>query len=427
MMPLLFVRPSGRRIRLPADRPAATRSYAKRGAGTCRGVVVRRAGWSRVVHSFVVRITELPTPQVIVEASRLDENIARMQRAADARGLRLRPHAKTHKSPAIARRQLARGARGICCAKLAEAEVFAAAGIDDIRLPYPVQPANAARVLALMDRAAISIIVDHAAVARGWSEAMQRAGRTLDVLVKVDVGFHRCGIDPDAPDAVAFIRDVAGLPGLRLRGLLSHAGHAYHATAEDELRRIAQAEAAIHARLADAAREAGVAIEERSVGATPTARFSVGEPGLTELRPGNYVYFDRSQVALGSARLDECALTVMATVVSKPAPDRLVLDCGSKTLSSDAARGFERPPGYGLVFPDLESDRPDASLLVERLSEEHATVRVAAGRTHLEPGDRVRVLPNHACVVSNLVDRIVLADGLVVVDTLEVAARGKIW
>src|SRR5439155_8413449 len=120
---------------------------------------------------------------------------------------------------------------GVCCAKVGEAEVFVDAGIADVRLPYPVQPSNAQRLLALMDRAAISIIVDHAGVARGWSEAMRNRGRTLDVLIKVDVGFHRCGIDP-AGDADGFIRTIASLPGLRLRGLLSHAGHGYHAASE---------------------------------------------------------------------------------------------------------------------------------------------------------------------------------------------------
>jgi D-serine deaminase-like pyridoxal phosphate-dependent protein len=374
-----------------------------------------------------VRLTELRTPQVLIERSRLESNIARMQAAAEARGRRLRPHAKTHKSPIVARMQIERGAVGICCAKLGEAEVFAAAGVGDIRLPYPVNPSNADRVLALMDRAAISIIVDHPAVARGWSDAMRRAGRTLDVLIKVDVGFHRCGIDPGAPGALAFVREVAALPGLRLRGLLSHAGHGYHATSVEELRQIARTESAIHARLAAAAREAGIAIDEISVGATPTARFSLDEPGLTEMRPGNYVYFDRSQVALGAAALADCALSVMATVVSQPVADRLILDCGSKTLSSDAARGFGKPAGYGAVFPDLEADTPDDTLLVERLSEEHATVRVTSGSTKLQPGDRVRALPNHACVVSNLVDSVWLVEGMQVVETLPVAARGRIW
>ena len=178
--------------------------------------------------------------------------------------------------------------------------------------------------------------------------------------------------------------------------------------------------------VAETARRAGVAIDEISVGATPTARFSTRLDGLTEMRPGNYVYFDRTQVALGAATPADCALTVLARVVSKPAADRVVLDAGSKTLTNDGARGFVLPAGYGGVLAALESDEVDDSLAVERLSEEHATVRVTTGSTRLVPGDLVRIVPNHACVVSNMVDEIRLVDGLTVVQTLPVAARGKI-
>lgn len=373
-----------------------------------------------------MRVTLLPTPQVLIDRQKLLANIDRAQAAADARGLRLRPHAKTHKSPVVARWQIERGAVGVCCAKVGEAEVFASAGLEDIRLPYPVNPANAPRVAALLDRVHLSIIVDHPAVARAWSELMTRTRRMLDVLVKVDVGFHRCGIDPDHPGAREFVRMVASLPGLRLRGLLSHAGHGYAAGSAEELQQIVSTEAQIHARLAGWARADGIAIEEVSVGATPTFRYSVEQDGLTEIRPGNYVYFDRTQVGLGSAQISDCALTVLAMVVSKPSSDRIILDCGSKTLSSDAARGMTPLAGYGAVFSDLEAEAPDATLLVERLSEEHATIKVLSGSTRLEPGDLVRVLPNHACVVSNLVDCVRLVDGLELVDSLPVAARGKI-
>jgi D-serine deaminase-like pyridoxal phosphate-dependent protein len=304
--------------------------------------------------------------------------------------------------------------------------VFAASGIPDIRLAYPVQPFNASRVIALLDRVRLSIVVDHAGVARGWSQAMRRAHRTLDILVKVDVGYHRCGIAPELPGALAFLHEVADLPNLRLRGLLSHAGQSYAATSEEQLARIAEDEARMLNGLAQAARSDGLPIEEVSVGATPTARFSLRQPGLTELRPGNYVYLDRTQLALGAATLDSCALTVLAMVVSRPASDRIILDCGSKTLSADVARGFHGADGYGLVFSDLEATTPDENLLVERLSEEHATVRVVSGMSLLEPGDRVRVLPNHACVVSNLVDFVHIVDGTLIVDILPVAARGKI-
>jgi D-serine deaminase-like pyridoxal phosphate-dependent protein len=377
----------------------------------------------------VVTLNDLPTPAVLVEQARVLANIDRMQKAADAGGIRMRPHTKTHKSPLVARWQTDRGAVGICCAKVGEAEVFAEAGFRDIRLPYPINPANAPRVLRLLDRTKLSFIVDHLDVARQWSEAMTRAGREVDVLIKVDVGFHRCGIDPTPETALLFITAVASLSGLRLKGVLSHAGQAYHASSEDDLRRIAEAEADTLRTLATLARERGVAIEELSAGATPTARYSLQQEGLTEYRPGNYVYFDRTQIGLGAASIDDCALSVLARVVSKPASDRIILDSGSKTLTSDGARGFSALRGHGLVFAGTTIDpgaQPVDDLIVERLSEEHATVRVASGQTSLVPGDRVRIIPNHSCVVSNLVDAVWLTNGEQVLEPLPIAARGRI-
>ena len=373
-----------------------------------------------------MKLSDLRTPSVLIDKTRLEQNVDRMQAAVTARGIGLRPHAKTHKSPDLARVQIARGATGICCAKLGEAEVFAAAGIEDIRLPYPINPANADRVLKLLDLTRLSFIVDDFGVARSWSGLMRVNQREVDVLVKVDVGFHRCGIDPEGRDAAEMVARVAELPGLRFRGLLSHAGHGYGAETESEIATIAAAEAQTLTRLAEEVKRLGAPVQEISVGATPTARFSLKQDGITELRPGNYIYFDRTQVALGAATWDDCALTVLARVVSRPAADRIILDCGSKTLSNDQARGFSSCPGFGVVFTDLDTPRPDTTLLVERLSEEHATVRVLGTECGLKPGDLVRVLPNHACVVSNLVDSVWLVNGDAVLDELPVAARGRI-
>lgn len=364
---------------------------------------------------------------MLVDRARVTRNLDRMQAAVTRWGLRLRPHAKTHKSIEMARRQTAAGAQGICCAKLGEAELFADAGLEDIRLPYPLHPANAERVLDLLDRTRLSFIVDHPDVAAGWSDVMLREGRKVDVLVKVDVGFHRCGIDPGRPDAADLVARIAALPGLTFRGLLSHAGHGYGAASGDELREIAETEAQILVSLRDRLAALGVPVEEVSVGATPTARFSVDQPGVTELRPGNYIYFDRTQVALGAAAWDDCALTVLARVVAKPAPDRIILDGGSKTLTNDLARGFSPTPGFGAVLESIEGPQdPDERLVVERLSEEHATVRVLGGTHPLEPGDLVRIVPNHSCVVSNLVDAAWLVDGDEVIERLEISARGRI-
>jgi D-serine deaminase-like pyridoxal phosphate-dependent protein len=367
-----------------------------------------------------VTLAELPTPVVVVDRTRLLRNLDRAQELARSAGIALRPHVKTHKSPLIARWQLDRGASGICCAKLGEAEVFAAAGFSDIRLAYPINPANAARVLALTERTTLSIVIDHLAVAHAWSEVMRRSGRVLNVLIKVDVGFHRCGIDPEA-HAVDFVGAVAALPGLRLCGLLSHAGHSYRAASASDIETIARREADLLLTLQRDAAAAGVQLDEISVGATPTLRFSIRERGVTEVRPGNYVFFDRMQLLLGSATLQDCALTVLATVVSKPARDRIILDCGSKTLSNDLSWG---DAAYGAVLTADGRDI-DAALTINRLSEEHATVSVR-GATALEPGDRVHVLPNHACVVTNLVDEVQLVQDDELTDVLTVAARGRI-
>jgi len=168
-----------------------------------------------------------------------------------------------------------------------------------------------------------------------------------------------------------------------------------------------------------------VPVHEISVGATPTARFSVTQQGITELRPGNYIYFDRTQVALGAAAWTDCALTVLARVVTRPAPDRIVLDSGSKTLTNDVARGAGNTEGYGAIMTSLDAREPDDTLVIERLSEEHATVRAPA-ESRLQPGDLVRIVPNHSCVVSNLVDSAWLVEGATVVGSIGVAARGRI-
>jgi len=369
-------------------------------------------------------LTEIPTPAVLVESSKLARNIARMQQAVAGGGKSLRPHGKTHKSPVIARMQIDAGATGICCAKLGEAEVFADAGITDIRLPYPLNPANADRVFALADRITLSFIVDDPSVAGEWSALAVRRGRRLNVLIKVDVGFHRCGVDPhNWPETTFVVDEIAALPGLDFRGLLSHAGHGYGAASAGDAEAIAVEEARI---LRDLAAASGVTCEEISVGATPTARFSVSQPGVTEMRPGNYVYFDRTQVGLGAAAWDDCALTVLARVVSRPARDRVILDSGSKTLTKDLARGFTDLPGYGAVLTGVHSAAPDDRLVIDNLSEEHAIVRAAGGDPGLATGTLVRIVPNHSCVVSNLVDSVWVVDGETVVERLPVAARGRI-
>jgi len=358
----------------------------------------------------VTGLEDLDTPAVIVDLAVVEANIARMADRARARSVRLRPHAKTHKIPELGRLQLAAGACGLSLAKPSEARVFADAGFDDLFVAYPVV-GKERLLLELADRVRLAVGVDSEPGARALARAFHAAHRRLDVLLKVDVGFHRVGVTPQAAPALA--RLVAELPGLRLRGVFTHAGHAYAAPDAAGVAAVGHDEAAILCGVAAELRGMGLGIEEVSVGSTPTAFHALTVPGVTECRPGNYVYHDASQVALGTCRLEDCALTVLATVVSVPAPDRAVVDAGSKTLSSDPLR--PRPGGHG----SLTGYRSR----IARLSEEHGVIEVCPGE-RFEVGQRVRVLPNHACVVSNLHDRVhALRDGRVEA-VWKVAARG---
>jgi len=359
-------------------------------------------------------VEDLDTPAVLVDLDVLERNIATMAGRARAAGVRLRPHAKTHKVPEIGRMQLAAGAAGLSLAKVGEAEVFVDAGFDDIFLAYPVVGAEKARrLLALGDRARLAIGADSEEGVRAVAGAFHAAGRSIDVLLKVDSGFRRVGVEPEAAPETA--RRLAGMPGVSLRGVFTHAGHAYLESTPGGVAAVGSSEGETLAAVADAVRHAGVPMEEVSVGSTPSAPHAMTAPGVTECRPGNYVYHDASQVSLGVCAERDCALTVLATVVSVPAADRAVLDAGSKTLSSDALR--PTPGGHGFLMGRRSR--------LARLSEEHGVIAVEPGE-RFRVGERVFVLPNHACVVSNLHDVVYGVRGGRIEAEWRVAARGKV-
>src|SRR5262245_31746176 len=272
-----------------------------------------------------------------------------MQGAANRAGVKLRPHAKTHKSPEVGRLQLAAGAIGLTLAKTSEAEVFAGLGFEDVFLGYPVYGADKARrLLALSDRMRIAVGADSAEGARSLGDVFHAAGRRLRVRLKIDCGYARVGVPPE--NAVEAARKIAGLPGIQLEGLFTHGGQGYAAKSEEEAARASRDEGRAVVEAAEAVRAAGLLGDsaEVSLGSTPTARASMTSRGATECRPGTYVYNDFSQVRLGSCRLEDCAMTILATVVSVPAAERAVLDAGSKTLSNDPLHPV--PGGNGSVL-----------------------------------------------------------------------------
>jgi D-serine deaminase-like pyridoxal phosphate-dependent protein len=361
-------------------------------------------------------LAELETPALLVDLDALERNLGEMAELARAAGVALRPHWKTHKCPEIARRQIVLGAVGGTVAKPSEAEAFLDAGFDDLLIATPV--VDAAKIDRLIQRARgarLAVLVESAEGVSRWDERARRAGVRVSVMLEIDSGMGRTGVAPGSP-AVELARDVAARPGLRLLGVMTHAGHAYEAGSVQEGAAIGRAEGERLVETAQAVRAAGIDCPVVSVGSTPTVRHSSRVPGVTEIRPGNYVFHDRTQVGLGVVGEDRCALTVLATVVATPSADRVVVDAGSKTLSSDRARGGAA--GFGHV-----AGRPELS--VARVWEEHGLIEDASG-VGLRVGDRVRVVPNHACVVVNLHERLVAARGEKVEAVWSIAARGRV-
>jgi D-serine deaminase-like pyridoxal phosphate-dependent protein len=357
-------------------------------------------------------LEDLPTPAVLIDLDVVERNIGAMQERARRAGVKLRPHAKTHKSPEIARLQLSAGAAGLTLAKTSEAEVFASLGFDDIFLAYPIFGADKARrLLALADRVRLRVGVDSLAGAQSLGDVFRAAGRRLPVLLKIDCGYHRVGVPPEA--AVETARRIAELPGLAFAGVFTHGGQGYAARTSEQAAQAASDEGGAVSAAAGAVAAAGLPVGEVSLGSTPTVRASMTTSGVTECRPGTYVYNDFSQVSLGTAGLEDCAMTVLATVVSVPARDRAVVDAGSKTLSTDPLRPVA--DGHGLVMGRRSR--------IARLSEEHGVIGVAEDES-FRVGERVRILPNHACVVSNLHDRLVAVRRGRVEGQVTVAARG---
>lgn len=359
-------------------------------------------------------IDDLETPAVLVDLDVVERNVSRMAGWAREAGVSLRPHAKTHKIVRIGRMQLDAGASGISFAKVSEAEAFASEGFQDVFLAYPiVGRGKPARVAALSGRIKVSCGVDSVEGARALAAPFATGGRRLDVLIKVDVGFARVGVPPEGVAALA--RSILTTPGLRFAGLFTHAGHGYGGETPDAVAAVADREGRAIAEIAADLEGAGIPVETRSVGSTPTARRAMAVPGINECRPGNYVYHDATQVSLGTCGIEDCALTVLATVVSVPAQGRAVVDAGSKTLSSDLLR--PHAGGYGFIL--------GTGSRLSRLSEEHGVIQVEDGDA-FRVGQCVRILPNHACVVSNLHDRVVAVRGEAVEGRLDVLARGRV-
>lgn len=346
----------------------------------------------------------LDTPAVVIEQRLVNANLQRAQRYADEHGLKLRPHIKTHKLPLFARRQIELGAIGITCQKLGEAEVMADSGINDIFLPYNiVGRTKLDRLFALHRRVELSVSADNAPTIDGYAARFAEAAAPLPVLIECDTGADRCGVRTPA-EALELARRIEAAAGLRFEGLITYPPRARRAEVDRWLREAVA--------LLD---EAGIATRRISNGGTPDLYSAAEVTTATEHRPGTYIYSDRMQVSFGFGTLSDCALTVLASVVSRPTDERAVLDSGSKALAADTCA----EPGHGYIV-----EYPEAT--ITGLSEEHAVVDLSRCNHRPSVGDKVHIIPNHVCVVSNLFDAVHLVEDGEVIARLPVAARGHL-
>lgn len=356
----------------------------------------------------------LPTPAVVIDLNIAARNVRKMADDARANGLRHRPHIKTHRCSELAKLQISEGCCGVTAAKLGEAEVMADAGIRDIFVAYCVIGADKiARLLELSHRCRICTAVNSVEGARALSEAFASRGEKLNVLIEVDGGLNRGGVKPGAP-TLDFARRIRALPGLSICGLMYYGGLVYDSRTPDEVRAFARRERDELVSTAELLRADGFCMDVLSAGSSFTGKTPEELRGITEIRSGHYIFNDCGQLDVGLAQPEDCALTVVSTVVCKPDAHTVIADVGTKSLTSDRCH---HRTGYGYVIghPEME---------IYALNEEHAFLRTER-ENPLQIGDKIELIPNHACVVTNLVEEAYGFSGGKFDHMLRIDARGK--
>lgn len=352
------------------------------------------------------QIEDIVTPRPVIDENRVATNIERIQSYMDRHGLAFRPHIKTHKLPSVASAQVAAGARGINCQKITEAEVFADAGFEDILITYNILGApKLARLAALNDRiAGLKVVADSRETVDGLSRQFA-AGKPLVVLVECDTGGGRCGVQTPE-EALALARHIAAQRGLAFGGLVNYPKAGMAAEIQAYL-----------SRTLGLLEASGIACPIVSHAGTPSLFDAHLVTVATEYRAGTYVYNDRAMIRAGHCVEADCAMHVLATVVSRPVPGRAVVDAGAKTLTSDLF-GFQ---DFGLV-----DGYPGA--VIRSLSEEHGVIDISACNDKFPGiGEMIRIIPNHTCVVTNMFDTMVFHRDGIVTRIEDVAARGLVW
>lgn len=361
-------------------------------------------------------LSHIPTPALILDLDRLEVNLRRMSDRARSLGVALRPHIKTHKCLEIARLQRDLGCTGLTVSTLYEARVFSENGFDDLTWAFPVILNRLDEALDIACQVDLGLVVDSMEALK----ALEQTGQSLRVWMKVDCGYHRAGVDPASPMALALAETLHGSSKLQFAGLLTHAGHAYNTRCLDDLAAVAEQERSCLVNLAELLRSSGIEVPAVSVGSTPTMSVVEDLTGVDEMRPGNYVFYDEMQTRLGSCGLDDCAVTVLASVVSaQPGAAHCVVDAGALALSKDSLSGDGEEITYGRVVAGGPQPPTTDSARIRSLSQEHGILNQP-----LPVGARVRVLPVHSCLTVACFDEYVVARGERVVDRWQIR-RGR--
>ncbi|MGI8383993.1 D-TA family PLP-dependent enzyme [Robertmurraya sp. P23] len=362
---------------------------------------------------------KLDTPSLLLDYQKLLTNINEISSFAKKQGIAYRPHIKTHKSIKIAQLQMEAGAVGITTAKISEAEVMAAGGIKDILIAYPISSTDKIkRIVKLLEQGLqLKISVDNTEALTYLQKELEHTPFILEVWIKVNSGLNRCGVD-QGMEVVHLAKAIMTYSKLKLGGIFTHAGHSYAAKTMEEIETIGYQEGLTVVESANECEKEGIRIPVRSVGSTPSYKIAGKVSGVTEIRPGNAVFFDAIQAGLGVTSIDRCALSLLASVVGVY-KDRVIFDTGSKSLCLDkGAHGNQTVTGFGHVMGHPE-------IVIERLSEEHG-VGILLQETTLKLNDKVQIIPNHACTMVNQFDEYMVHENGRVMDIWKVDARGKV-
>jgi len=356
------------------------------------------------------------TPALLLHLDVVERNLAHMAERARRLGVSLRPHIKTHKSVELAKRQLAHGAGGLTVSTLFEAEAFARAGFTDLTWAFPLDPTHIPHVRRIAERATLRVLVDDLGTAKALS------GTGLHVWLKVDCGYHRAGVDPASQYALEVARELGAERGLTFDGILSHSGHAYRTRNKAEAAQVAEQERQVMVWFADLLRKDGLPVRGISVGSTPAMAAAEDLTGVTEARPGNYIFYDRTMVLIGCCAPTDVGVTVLASVVShQPGASHFVVDAGALSLSKDLGpTHLDVPPAMGEV-------RGHPYLTVASVSQEHGIIRAAAPAAiegKFKVGDQLEIVPNHSCLTMAHFDEYAVVNGGEVTDRWKIE-RGR--